>query len=44
MEPILLCLVVAIVDGDSISVRCVQSGVHEQVKVRLAVIDAPEEC
>lgn len=36
---LLLCLVVGVHDGDTIAVRCGQS---DQVKIRLAEIDAPE--
>lgn len=39
----LLCLVVAISDGDTIKVRCGDPGTYEEVKVRLAEIDAPEK-
>lgn len=39
---LLLCLVVAISDGDSLTVRCGQSGAYEQLRVRVAAIDAPE--
>lgn len=38
----LLCLVVAISDGDTLKVRCGEPGQYEQVTVRLAEIDAPE--
>lgn len=37
-----LCLVVAIADGDTLTARCGDSGAYQQVKVRLAEIDAPE--
>lgn len=37
----LLCLVVGISDGDTLTARC--DGIQEQVKVRLAEIDAPEK-
>ena len=37
------CLVVGIADGDTLTARCVQPGAYEQVKVRLAEIDAPEK-
>jgi len=40
---VLLCLVVAISDGDTLTARCGQPGAYEQVKVRLAEIDAPEK-
>lgn len=38
----LLCLVVAISDGDTLTVRCGAPGAYQQVKVRVAAIDAPE--
>jgi hypothetical protein len=34
------CLVVAIADGDTLTVHCNK---HEQIKIRLAEIDAPEK-
>jgi micrococcal nuclease len=37
--PVLLCFVVAISDGDTLTARCD----HQTVKVRLAQIDAPEK-
>ena len=39
----LLCLVVGISDGDTLTARCGQPGEYEQVKIRLAGIDAPEK-
>lgn len=39
----LFCLVVAVADGDTLTVRCGQEGNFNQVKVRLAEIDAPEK-
>ena len=36
------CLVVGVCDGDTITARCGDPGAYEQVKVRLAGIDAPE--
>lgn len=39
---ILLCLVVGVSDGDTITARCGDPGAYEQVKVRLNAIDAPE--
>jgi len=39
----ILCLVVGIVDGDTLTVRCGGAGSYEQVKVRLSAIDAPEK-
>lgn len=38
----ILCLIVAIADGDTLTARCGQPGAYEQVKVRLSAIDAPE--
>ncbi|MBV7542756.1 thermonuclease family protein [Acidovorax sp. sic0104] len=38
----LLCLVVAISDGDTLTARCGPPGAYRQVKVRVAAIDAPE--
>lgn len=38
---ILFCLVIGVTDGDTLTARC--DGVQEQVKVRLAEIDAPEK-
>ena len=38
----LLCLVVAISDGDTLTARCGPPGAYQQVKVRIAAIDAPE--
>ena len=38
----LLCLVVAISDGDTLTARCGTPGAYQQVKVRVAAIDAPE--
>lgn len=42
MIEVLLCLVVAVADGDSLRVRCGEPGSYEQISVRLAEIDAPE--
>lgn len=39
----LLCLVVAIADGDTLTARCGELGAYEQVKVRISAIDAPEK-
>jgi endonuclease YncB( thermonuclease family) len=36
------CLVVGISDGDTLTVRCGRFGSYEEVKVRIAAIDAPE--
>ena len=38
----LICLVVAISDGDTLTARCGAPGTYYQVKVRIAAIDAPE--
>ena len=38
-----MCLVVAIADGDTLTARCGVPGQYQQVKVRLAEIDAPEK-
>lgn len=40
---ILICLVVGIADGDTLTARCGAPGEYQQVKVRLAEIDAPEK-
>jgi endonuclease YncB( thermonuclease family) len=39
---LLLCLVIGIPDGDSLTARCEIPSGHENVKVRLAEIDAPQ--
>lgn len=39
----LLCLVVGISDGDTLTARCGQPGRYEQLKVRISAIDAPEK-
>ena len=36
------CLVVGVSDGDTLTARCGDAGAYEQVKVRIAAIDAPE--
>ena len=38
----LICLVVGVSDGDTLTARCGEPGQYEQVKVRLQGIDAPE--
>lgn len=43
MSAALLCLVVAIADGDTLTARCGEPGAYEQVKVRISAIDAPEK-
>ena len=40
---LLLCLVISISDGDTLTVRCETSRGVENIKVRLAEIDAPEK-
>lgn len=42
MHVALLCLIVAISDGDTLTARCGELGAYEQVKVRISAIDAPE--
>ena len=37
-----VCIVVGVTDGDTLTARCGEPGAYEQVKVRLAGIDAPE--
>lgn len=39
----LLCLVVAITDGDTLKVRCGEPGSYERITVRISAIDAPEK-
>lgn len=39
----LLCLVIGISDGDTLTARCGQPGAYEQLKVRISAIDAPEK-
>ncbi|MES2187939.1 MAG: thermonuclease family protein [Pseudomonadota bacterium] len=39
----MICLVVGIADGDTLTARCGDPGTYQQVKVRLAAIDAPEK-
>lgn len=40
---LLLCLIVGIADGDTLTARCGTEGQYQQVKIRLAEIDAPEK-
>lgn len=40
---LLICLIVGIADGDSLTARCGDAGEFQQVKLRLAEIDAPEK-
>lgn len=39
----LICLVIAIADGDTLTARCESPAGLENIKVRLAEIDAPEK-
>jgi endonuclease YncB( thermonuclease family) len=39
----LLCLVIAVADGDTLMARCAVADGMENIKVRLAEIDAPEK-
>ena len=39
----IICLVVGAADGDTLTARCGTAGAYQQVKVRLAAIDAPEK-
>lgn len=39
----LLCLVIAITDGDTLTARCGEPGAYAQVTVRISAIDAPEK-
>ena len=43
MISVLLCLVVAVTDGDTLKVRCGEPGNYEQKTIRLSAIDAPEK-
>lgn len=38
-----VCLVVGVVDGDTLDARCGPPGAYEQVRVRISAIDAPEK-
>src|SRR3990167_2436438 len=38
----LLCLVVAISDGDTLKARCGEPGAYEQITIRISAIHAPE--
>lgn len=40
---LLLCLVVGVSDGDTLTARCGSAGSYEEVKVRISAIDAPEK-
>jgi endonuclease YncB( thermonuclease family) len=39
----LLCLVVAISDGDTLKARCGEPGAYEQITIRISAVDAPEK-
>ena len=43
MTGALLCLIIAISDGDTLKARCGEPGAYQQITVRLAEIDAPEK-
>lgn len=42
LSELITCLIIGISDGDTLTARCGEPGTYEQVKVRLAAIDAPE--
>lgn len=39
----LLCLVVAITDGDTLKAKCGTPGAYDQITIRISAIDAPEK-
>lgn len=43
IQAALLCLIVSISDGDTLTARCGEPGAYEQVKIRISAIDAPEK-
>lgn len=43
MTAALLCLVVAISDGDTLKARCGEPGAYEQITIRISAVDAPEK-
>lgn len=43
LETLVLCIVVAISDGDTLKARCGPEGAQQMITVRLAEIDAPEK-
>lgn len=43
LSGVLVCLVIGIADGDTLAARCGEPGAYEQIKVRIAGIDAPEK-
>jgi len=42
LPAIVICLIVGVSDGDTVTARCDDAGQYEQIKVRLNAIDAPE--
>lgn len=42
LSAVLICLIVGVSDGDTLTARCGEPGAYEQVKVRVQGIDAPE--
>ena len=42
LTAIAICLIVGISEGATVTARCGEPGAYEQVKIRLAGIDAPE--
>ena len=42
LAAVMMCLVVGIVDGDTVDVRCGNPGSYEQIRIRINAIDAPE--
>ena len=43
LAALLICSVIGISDGDTLSARCVSDGIPQTVTVRLAEVDAPEK-
>lgn len=42
LQEVLLCLVISVTDGDTLTARCERPSPQRPVKVRIASIDAPE--
>lgn len=42
MIAVVLCLIVGVTDGDTLTARCGEPGSYARIQVRLAEIDAPE--
>ena len=42
LTSVVLCLIVGVADGDTLTARCGDPGAYSQERVRLAEIDAPE--